>query len=204
MYTNSYFENEQKLNLRKQLNYENNIEKLNKYSSCYKNLQLTGIGGLQDDQIEHLLFMNKCMEIVKPKEILEIGFNFGGSALTYLLFSNSNLTSVDINYNKVSIDYLKSTFGERFNFLQSNSGNLLNTTVNKFYDLIYIDGDHSENAVIRDLNICLEMNPDYIQFDDVFHPVHLYIERIIKQCNRLEIVELLQIGCGVCLTKVKK
>lgn len=101
------------------------------------------------------------VEIVKPKNILEIGFSRGNSALMWLLASDANLHSIDIYANKdnhaykgteqeiddiilyrksvhfpdamISIEYIISQFPERFTFELLNSITGLPEKKNEWY-----------------------------------------------------------------------
>ena len=103
--------------------------------------------------------------IQNVKTMLEIGSYEGRSAIFFLKnFSNSNLTCVDTwsgsdEHSSVNFELIEKNFDLNTSFYQSN--NLLRKykmTSNdffkkndKYFDLIYVDGDHSSDQVKIDL-----------------------------------------------------
>ena len=99
------------------------------------------------------------------KKILEIGSYEGRSAIFFLKnFSNSNISCVDTwsgsdEHNSINFQLIEKNFDFNTSFYQSN--NLLRKykmTSNdffkkndKYFDLIYVDGDHSSDQVKIDL-----------------------------------------------------
>lgn len=151
------------------------------------------------------------LEITKVDVILEIGFNVGGSALMFLSINPElNYCSIDINRSEKSIDFLEKKF-EGFNFFQSDSQDLaIRNWHEGIADLIFIDGDHTPEGVTSDIEISLAFKPKYILFDDVRHPSHSYIEKIITEDykDKLEVVKMYEFndlweGYSMCLCKVK-
>ena len=140
--------------------------------------------------------------ITNPNNILEIGFNRGCSALMWLEYSNAHLTSIDIVNKPKSINYLKTTYPNRFDFKLINSNELfsLKSWVNQF-DLIFIDGDHSHAAVKLDAENSIKLNAKYIAFDDYNHWQHgTDIKNIINDLP-LEIIKEYKTGAGQALVK---
>ena len=140
--------------------------------------------------------------ITNPNNILEIGFNRGCSALMWLEYSNAYLTSIDIVNKPKSINYLKTTYLNRFDFKIMNSNELssLKSWINQF-DLIFIDGDHSYNAVKTDAQNSINLNPKYLVFDDYFHHRHGQDVQYIVSSLPLEIVKEYKTGAGQALVK---
>jgi predicted O-methyltransferase YrrM len=153
----------------------------------------------------------EILEISNPKSVLEIGFNAGCSALMFLSI-NPELVydSVDIEENEKSIEYLSNRFKD-FMFTQINS-RLIDPVMFCFmskYDLVFIDGDHSRDGVISDIEVSLKFNPEYVLFDDWRHPSH-DIEKIATEdyADKLEIVKVFEFnqcwqGYSMALCKVK-
>lgn len=131
----------------------------------------------------------------KIKKICEIGFNAGHS--TFLMLLNKQeipleFTIFDINihkYTKPCFEYIKTKFQNiKFEFIEGDSiitmpkwinenKNLLET-----YDLIHVDGGHSEECIINDMknaNLLLKINGIMIIDDtNLFHinkHVNLYL-----------------------------
>ena len=108
---------------------------------------------------------------------MEIGFNRGSSALTFLLSNNDCMVySIDIReYNvvKESVQFLKKTFPNRFEYIESSSEHLLTVLPENINpDLVFIDGDHSYDAIYRDAKLSKQLNPRCIIFDDACHEFH--------------------------------
>lgn len=154
----------------------------------------------------------EILEISNPKSVLEIGFNNGASALMFLSINpDLDYHSIDIEENEKSIEYLSNRFKD-FIFTKINSKFLDPKMFYVFseYDLVFIDGDHSREGVISDIEAALKFNPEYILLDDVLHPSHSYIHEIIytDYADSLEIVKLyifnqLWEGYSMALCKVK-
>ena len=99
------------------------------------------------------------------KNVLEIGSYEGRSAIFFLKnFSNSNITCVDTwsgsdEHKKVSFKIIEKNFDLNTSFYQSNNilmkhkmtSNEFFKKNHKFFDLIYVDGDHSADQVKIDL-----------------------------------------------------
>ena len=95
----------------------------------------------------------------KVKNILEIGFNAGHSADTFLTYNSScNLLSFDIgehSYVKVAKEYIDKTYPDRHTLILGDS----TKTIPKYetdikFDLIFIDGGHSYEVARADLMNC--------------------------------------------------
>ena len=175
------------------------------HSSITPNMSSPIMGCLRD---VHFPILKDIVKRTGVKNILEIGFNAGHSCLSWLLSSDdTKVVGLDIYYPEQSVRYLRENYTDRFFFVNADSKTLSETDVieqweNEF-DLIFIDGDHSYEAVVRDLKNSLRLNPKYIVFDDVRHPAHSYIETIIKESEELELVELYEFEACIALTKVK-
>lgn len=154
----------------------------------------------------------EILEIAKPERVLEIGFNIGGSALMFLLINPElKYWSVDIQENEKSIKYLSARF-RGFSFVRMNSRLIDKTMYNlpTEVDLAFVDGEHSEEGFRADMNKVLEFNPKYILCDDVLHPSHFYIHKIINEDykDKLEVVKVFEFnqcwqGYSMALCKVK-
>jgi predicted O-methyltransferase YrrM len=105
-------------------------------------------------------FINKVKNICtlskldSNKDVLEIGFNSGFSAVLILLSNdNINLTCVDICEHRYTIpcfNKIKEDFGDRINLLSGNSVHVL-STINSDYDMIHIDGSHATDVATSDI-----------------------------------------------------
>ena len=164
---------------------------------------------LRDSCIEMIL---DVMKITKAKEILEFGTQGGCSSCLMLALSQANITSIDlcdgtghIEWEYSYIDYgvpdnrpgmkqivrlLNEWFPNRFRFIAGSSH--AKETVQKYndkkYDLIFIDADHSLEAVTKDIQIAFDLNIPWILLDDYNKRDEKTDERIIaaKNCGLTE------------------
>lgn len=152
----------------------------------------------------------EVVDIASPDSVLEIGFNAGASALLFLMINESlKYHSIDIVENEKSISYLSSKYNH-WRFYKKNSFDLVpcGEMLDK-YDMVFIDGDHSEEGVRNDIEKSLLFSPKYILLDDYRHPSHQYIERIILEDKIFEVVKVWEFndiwkGYSMALCKVIK
>jgi predicted O-methyltransferase YrrM len=106
------------------------------------------------------MFLNKTKNISNLvlnkniKNVMEIGFNSGFSALLMLL-SNPDLyiTCYDLGEHKYTMPCykkIKETFGDRINIIIGDSTKTIQYDNNR-YDLIHIDGGHSTEVANSDI-----------------------------------------------------
>eukprot|EP01029_Cantina_marsupialis_P017755 TRINITY_DN39_c2_g2_i1.p1 TRINITY_DN39_c2_g2~~TRINITY_DN39_c2_g2_i1.p1 ORF type:complete len:426 (-),score=127.35 TRINITY_DN39_c2_g2_i1:223-1500(-) len=96
------------------------------------------------------------------KSIVEIGFNAGHSARTFLDISDDvTVTSFDImhhDYSQLSKQYIDTKYPGRHTLIAGNSTEAVPNFVNKYkpapVDLIFIDGDHRFEPALRDIVNC--------------------------------------------------
>ena len=130
------------------------------------------------------------LNLVKPKNILEIGFYRGGSAFLMLSLSDANLTSIDPIFNVTDesnglkksdekiihfkefecVDKIKKEFGDRFKFIQKSSQEELPEICGERFDLIFVDGDHWEKGIRNDFSLAIERKIPYLLVDDWVQP----------------------------------
>lgn len=135
---------------------------------------------------ELALATRDIIQICNPKNILEIGFFEGGSSLNWLLHTTANVTSVDPIYHRndllhcqihgtpfpdkswtfKSVEHLKKSFPNRFNFIQEDSRKVKEKIKDQKFDFIFVDGDHWADCVRNDLQLTLDLEIDYMLLDD--------------------------------------
>ena len=109
------------------------------------------------------------------QNVLEIGFNSGFSALLMLMSNpNLHLTCMDIAEHKYTLpcfNVLKEMFGERITFIQGDTLETLPHITDTF-DLIHIDGGHSDEMVINDIehSYRIATNKTILLMDDYEFP----------------------------------
>jgi len=116
--------------------------------------------------------IQKTIEIVKPKCILEIGFNMGHSASMWMNLCDARVFSIDISEKDETLDgaaFLASKFPERFSFNLRKNIPLIGPPLLSTFDLIFIDGGHEEPDVTADIQLAKDYRISYLLFDD-FYP----------------------------------
>lgn len=138
--------------------------------------------------------LREIIKIVKPKAMLEIGFNMGWSASLWLSLSNKlKLVSCDISAKEETImaaKFLQLKYNKRFFYYMRNNEWLPNLK-NKFkYDLIFIDGGHLIKDVVADIELALELQIPHIGFDDFLEEFGEVQKAIQTFGNKLEQVNV--------------
>jgi len=114
--------------------------------------------------------LREIVEIVKPTHILEIGFNMGWSSSLWLeLAPRAQLLSCDISNKQETVEaaeILKNRGTKRFIYYNRNTDSFINYIYNFSFDLIFIDGAHELEYVIKDIELALSLKIPYIAFDD--------------------------------------
>ena len=144
-------------------------------------------------------FLADTLCIVGPVNILETGFFCGASTFMWLYLSNASVTSVDpmINLENPNILHngkpqnvqkLKDAFPNRLTFLQKDSRLIRPDMSNEKFDLMFIDGDHTESGVRNDFQLAIDLNIPWVLVDDFNNIVsHVYQKEF---ANELFIVRL--------------
>ena len=127
-----------------------------------------------------------CLNYIKPKNVLEIGFYKGGSAFIMMsLDENLKLTSVDPVQNvatemtgqtdfsgeEKAIETICENFSDRFTFIRKRSQDVRPDLEGQSFDMIYIDGDHWEDGIRNDFQLMLDLDIKYGLVDDWVQPV---------------------------------
>ena len=113
------------------------------------------------------------------KELLEIGFNSGFSALVFLVSNPTvNVTSIDTcywPYVKPCYAYLKEKFKDRITLVEGKSEDALKKIFenNNNFDAYFIDGGHNEHDCNMDFTLIIEncKNNSIICADDYDMPI---------------------------------
>ena len=156
------------LNSIKDFTINNNINNAKLYINNYLMPIIHNCGELLEGNIFMLhettnytdLFLNKTKNISNLvlnkniKNVMEIGFNSGFSALLMLLTNpNMHITCFDLGehaYTLPCYQKLKETFGRRINIIIGDSTQTLQTH-HDIFDLIHIDGGHTTQVAYSDI-----------------------------------------------------
>ena len=107
-------------------------------------------------------FIADLQRLPHVKKVLEIGFNAGHSAETFLNQPQcEKLVSFDINthgYTSVGTEFMQHKFKERFVFVPGESKKQVpkyaSAHPHEKFDLIFIDGGHAFDLVVNDIRNC--------------------------------------------------
>ena len=156
------------LNNIKDITITNNINNTKAYINTYLLPIIYNCGELLEGNIFMLhhtfyytdMYINKTKNISNIvlnkniKNVMEIGFNSGFSTLLMLLTNpNIHITCFDLGAHKYVLpcyEKLKETFGDRINLIIGDSTETLQN-INNIYDLIHIDGGHSNEVANSDI-----------------------------------------------------
>lgn len=114
--------------------------------------------------------MVELLDKVKPKRMLEIGFNAGHSAFMWQTLGTTleYFHAVDIcqhQYTKPCSQIMQTVFPE-FKFGEMDSKKLGESNSLVEYDTVFIDGDHTTEGFTSDLRACMMGQVDNIIVDD--------------------------------------
>lgn len=131
-------------------------------------LPLSHLGSLGPHSVGAI---REICKICNPKVILEIGFNVGYSSTMWLSFSEAIVYSVDNSdreHTFEAAERVKTRFGDRFHFLNIDSGEVqpLLDNVDVHFDFAFVDGDHTAPGVSRDLTLVKNLGVRNIAMDD--------------------------------------
>jgi len=119
-----------------------------------------------------------------PKSILEVGFFKGGTSFFWLSFSDARLLAVDsMLWEGCSIENIKrlvERFPERFTFICESSTRVYSKLRNLYFDLFYIDGGHTSDLVINDIQLGVDLEIPYLFLDDVSPNIFQLFKRLTK------------------------
>lgn len=147
-------------------------------------------------------FIERLKEYPNIKSIAEIGLNGGHSAETF--FQNCSkiekFVSFDLNqhdYTKAAVNFFKRRYKDKFSFVEGDSAQ----TVAKYavqnpktkFDLIYIDGNHSYQGCLNDIQNCAALaNSKTILWIDDYHGDT--IQRAVKDCEKAGLIKIVMVN----------
>jgi predicted O-methyltransferase YrrM len=127
--------------------------------------------------LNHIEFIEFFVRLVKPKNFLELGFQFGECCLRLIDLIPQNYYAVDI-FKTDNVDYF---LNNKKNFLFYNMStdlffdNLKSRDINLGLDMVLIDACHSHSASLKDfLNVKDHVNEDGFIFLHDTYPASSY------------------------------
>lgn len=99
-------------------------------------------------------FVRLAEKLPKQATILEIGTWLGRSAMTWLLATGGNLTSIDINQDTQRQAEQHATelgFADKSKFIIGSANEIEIGQFSGGFDVVWIDGDHSYEACMQDI-----------------------------------------------------
>lgn len=149
-----------------------------------------------------LSFFREVFELVKPKNVFEIGFNMGYASAVFLELGYCHVYSCDISLKDETVNAAKILFerhGHRF-WYDNRSEIDEDRLAGARYDLCFIDGGHLYQDVMTDINLCLSFDIQYFLFDDIL-PQFGEVQKAIDEW--LSDIELVKQSGNLALYKNK-
>ena len=175
---------------------------------------------IMDDTLE---VIKKLLEEEKPKNILEIGTAVGYSAIQFARFAEEAcIDTIELNEDraKEAKENIKKVGAEeRINILVGNAVEIL-PTINKEYDIIFIDANKGKYPIFLEEGIRLVKNKGIILADNILYKGYVlsdynqhkqrtavrhlreYIAKAIED-KRLD-SQILEVGDGLAISRVTK
>jgi predicted O-methyltransferase YrrM len=132
--------------------------------------------------IEEWAYLYNLVKKHKPKSIIEIGSFYHLSSTAFLKGIEDNKTghllSLDISFPNPEFTYPNVLWTK----LEASSHDILPKLINK-YDMVFIDGDHSAEAVIKDIKNSLKIlshNGIIVMHDTNYPPTRAAIKSILN------------------------
>lgn len=137
----------------------------------------------------HILkHFRETIEIVKPKKILEIGFNMGHSSMMWLKLSSASVVSFDVSEKQETFEGATAVYDKyalRFDYLDRKYPH---THPLEGFDLCFIDGAHDEENIIKDIEWTKQLRIPYVLFDD-WYPRYGETQKAVARFPELELVK---------------
>lgn len=133
--------------------------------------------------------VRRAADEVKPDSILEIGFNNGYSSAMWLHFRpEAKIVSVDISDRDSTlygVGFLSTWHHDRFRFVLADSKFCEPLLPRRDYDLAFVDGDHLEDGVYADLQLCIRLGVPHILLDDWWRVHGPGVKPAVARCPEL-------------------
>jgi len=159
-----------------------------------------------------ILVIVQWLKLIKPKTLLEIGTAFGGSGcILKMAFPDLKYITLDL---PPPSDWVR-THNQAGRFLPSDvikeygdSKDVLSDLIDKYKpDVIFHDGDHSEDPVKRDIKVCYDKKIKWV----ILHDSHkTYLRQFLLHNNYYEEVYFIHLkgfvtpSPGISILKLKE
>ncbi len=134
------------------------------------------------------------LEYTSATKMLEIGFNIGYSASTWLQHGIESLIVLDIGYHLDTLPAIKAT-AKHFSDKQvkwwigdSTSKDAFELEIPEI-DIAFIDGEHSYKAAFSDSKLAIQNKAKWLVFDDVIQGHQNGIDKAIQKLIDDKLVE---------------
>jgi hypothetical protein len=154
-------------------------------------------------------FSSKILQHVKPEKLYLIDPWKNDEEEPNL--KNSNLWTQEIRQSQYNLVKNKFEKNPSVNIIREKSEVALESFENNFFDWVYIDGDHSTQAVLVDLEMSLKkvkpggfITGDDVSFEKNASDTQKNVAKAVKSFVSTSPVELIQIKNNQFIIKVKK
>ena len=142
-----------------------------------------------DSETECAKFLSNFCEMSGLFKILEVGV-WQGATSVYLEKVSSEFIGIDIVNEQIKSELIKSKT------LVGDSVEVMKTLESNYFDLIFIDGEHTTSAVVRDFNNYKKFvnSKGYVVFDDYgFLPE---VKKAVDSINDPDFIKVGRINLG--------
>jgi predicted O-methyltransferase YrrM len=147
--------------------------------------------------IDCIKVANSIIDITKANSMLEIGFNIGYSAATWIQSGIKTLYIIDINYHpdtEAALHATKETFTDvHVDWLLANSTHqIAKDWIIPTVDMAFIDGEHTYEATFSDSMLSIEKGAKWLAYDDVIEGHSNGIHAAIVKLEEQGLIDLIQ------------
>lgn len=146
----------------------------------------------------------EAIEICKPTNILEIGFNCGQSSAMWLGLSSATISSCDISSKKETlhgVKILSKKYEGRFSYCNRNDKSFRgNFCVPRFYSMLFVDGAHDYGSIMEDILLGHNLKIPWIVCDD-WLPQFGSTQDVVQELKSSNLIELINVNGNIAILK---